>query len=356
MTRKTPDYTAETAGGFFGRMSWDDVRHGIAGLDPKRRAQLLTRALPGDALPAGTSVEQALPLGGADFTVGKRPLQAVVGKAADGSQIRVDVPGKVVLVREDSNKPLGVTSDSYGVIQNTEAFAGAAALAKTDGEFQPAAVQVLGGGEKVRLSCLIGESTLQRADGRPDVLGHFAQFETSHNGTGSALGKLFTLRLICFNGMTTAETVASYSVRHTANAVDRLAEAQAVLLGIREAAVRETELFQRLAYRRMSREEYVRFAARLLDEERGELTEESTARSRSIRESDLADLLSFFEGGQGNTGETAWDGFNGVSEWIDHRRAKLAETREQFAKRFESANSGSGARTKARALRLLTRG
>jgi hypothetical protein len=72
--------------------------------------------------------------------------------------------------------------------------------------------------------------------------------------------------------------------------------------------------------------------------------EEPSTRVKNQRES----IFDRFMYGKGNHGETKWDLYNGVTEYVDHYRTKNVE------KALESNLVGSGAKLKQQAFNLLT--
>jgi phage/plasmid-like protein (TIGR03299 family) len=313
-------------------------------LDPARRAEVIRRAFPGTKVEAAT-VAEALRQAGADFRVELFPLMAV-----QGAEQAVDVPGKYAPCRLDTGAALGVVGQRYAVCQHAEAFAPADALV-AEGRLTLEAVHLAEGGARARLVGLFAQSQVQRLDGASDVLAHFALFGNAHDGTGSTTAGLYTLRLRCTNGMTSRRAHGFVSLRHTRSIHDRIVDAQGALFRIREQAIRETEAFQALARSPMTAAQFRSFAEELVGDTRAEITD-PTERLRSRREREVAELCRAFQSGQGNTGETAWDGYNGVTEWLDHQRGRL-RTAAAFAKRWESCFGGNGQRIKARALEKL---
>lgn len=320
----------------------------MAKLSPERREQIILRALPGETVPMGvTDLAEALERSGAGFEVEQRPLLAVV----DGETV-VEVPNQFANLRTDTWAPLGVVGTRYNVGQTMDQLAPVAVLVER-GDIQLTSVQVWHGGARVRVSGLLGTSVigeLPHGEG-PDVLAHFGMFEASHDGSKSTTGAIQTLRCRCLNGLTAWDMVAKYSVRHTKNAADRLAEASRLVLGFSEDVEQEVRKFQALRAQPMAKDEFETFARQLLDQVRGAMGDEPTDRMKTRREREVQELLDLFEGGQGNAGETLWDGFNSVTEWIDHQRNRKGEQKYDF----DSAAFGSGNKVKARALRMLTR-
>lgn len=332
----------------------DEIRAGIEA----QKDKLLGCAgiFPGADVKGARSLSEALSIGGADFNVIKRPIMAVID-----SETAVAVPGAFATLRDDSMTPLGkrVVGEGYKVIQNGAAFAAADVLIR-DGAFHPAAVDVRGA--RVSLAGFIGADAVQTLSGAPDIIAHFATFSTAHDGTAHVEAALSTLRIACFNGMTSREHVASVKIRHTRNADEKIVEAAQAIFKLRDAAVRETAVFQRLAQTRMNGAEFATFANSLLDDVRGALDDEKdgcTSRKRDKREREVDELLGLFHGSRGtstNHGVSAWDGYNSVTEWLDHKLARggVSDIQRRL-KAFDSNDNGHGNKVKARALRLLTR-
>lgn len=318
------------------------------GIDANRERLMRGNVMPGTDVTGAESVEDALAKAGADFLVEKHPIMAVYGP--DGA---VEVPDCYATLRSDTHAPLSsrTVGSTYEVVQTADAFAAANVLI-ANGDFSPTTVNV--NGAKIRLSGIIGGSVIQRMDtDAPDHIAHLASFSTAHDGTGGIEASLFSLRLECLNGMTSRQHVQSVKIRHTRTASDRIAQATSTILGLREAAVQETIMFQQLARTRMSRSDFGDFASELLGAVRQEA---DTDRKRAKRAADLDLLCDLFTNGQGNTGQTMWDGYNSVTEFLDHKLARggVSDTQRRLTA-FESNDHGHGNKVKGRALTLLTR-
>ncbi len=349
-----PDLTAPAVTNSVPEQTWlrdltdDQIRQGIVELSDSQRDEMIGHHFPAGNIRAG-SVDEALRAAGADFEVAKVDLQPVIPGRPDMKLCQKSVG----LYRTDTWKELGGCTKSYGVIQNHEAFAGAAALVKA-GDAQISNVEVIDGGAKVRLACYMGASSLQRIGStRPDTLAHFAMFEAAH-GNGSAKGWLYTVNLACFNGMTSQSLAATYNVRHTSNGRDRVLEAQAKLLKIQEAAIEEVAIYADLAQRRMTLESFVEFAAELLDTTKEEVTDESDAKLIARRQKEIEELADYFQNSPGCVGQSAFDAYNAVTYKTTPRRDRFAKA-ETFASRFYGQQDGHAAGTKSKALRILTR-
>lgn len=337
---------------FLAHLTDGEIADGIAGLPAAKLESMVTRHFPGQRIQAA-SVTDALDKIGANFEVVKLPLRPA-RPDGEGTVMLPEMATRVGLYRSDTWAELGSAGPSYGVLQNGEAFA-AADVMVANGEMAIQSAQVIDSGARVRLSGLIGTSHIDALGQGVDVLAHFGVFEANHDGIHSTTGRLYTVRLKCFNGMTSADTSGAFNVRHTSLAADRLKEASAAMLNLSTAALEEADCFAELAQRRMSEASFVEFANEMLDSIRKPLVEgESSERMFKNRDRDIADLVEFFEHGAGNVGETGYDAYNAVTEWVTPRIEKMRDA-AQFAKKFESQATGYHARTKARALKILTR-
>jgi phage/plasmid-like protein (TIGR03299 family) len=327
----------------------DQIREGIE--KDRSRFMQSSQAFPGTDVKGCASVEEALVKADANFEVIKRPIMAVISE-----DDAVEVPGAFAMLREDTMTPLSkrCVTGTYEIVQTREAFAAADVLI-SQGDFEPASVLV--DGARIRMSGFIGADAVQRLDSdAPDVICHFATFSTAHDGSGGVEASLSSLRLACFNGMTSREMIAGIKVRHTRNAGERIAEAASTIFELREQAKAETATFQKLAEKKMTPKGFEAFANELLDGIKGLLDEESSERKRAKREREINELVDLFSNGQGNSGSSRWDGYNSVTEWLDHKLERGGISDEQRRlKAFTSNDSGYGNKLKARALNLLTR-
>lgn len=305
-------------------------------------------ALPGVRV-SGMDLPEALRAAGADFQVGLRPVMAVL--SADQA---VEVPFARATVNETTGAPLGCVGTGYGVIQTADWLSGAYHLAQA-GAFAPQTVAMVDGGKRISVYGLLGASEIPRLGrAEADVLAHLGIWTVSHDGSASASASLYTINLVCLNGMTTQAAAGRVTLRHSTNAEGRIAAAQDALLGLRSASEEEASLFAEMGGERFTAAEHRAFCAALLDEVRGPLGEDPTVRRELRRERELAELETLFGEGEGNVGASKLDSYNAVTEWLTVRRARYAEG-ARFAKAWESQREGDKATTRARALRLLVR-
>ncbi len=316
-------------------------------LTPERRERIIRAAMPGTPIEGSPSLQEALENADAAFKVEQRPLMAVIS----GDEA-VPVPGKFANVRTDTWAPLGVVGTKYTVGQTLAQLAPVGALVER-GEMDLTAIRVKDNGARVQVSGIMGVSEIQNGTHGADVLAHFGTFEASHDGSKSTWGSMSTLRLVCLNGMTSRDMVGKYNIRHTKNADTKIQEAARLVLGLQDDAVAEIAAFQAMAQSRMTRAEFHAFAETLLASIRGEITDvEEQAKAKARRDREIEELETLFSGGTGTHGETLYDGFNAVTEWIDHQKNRKGDIRYDF----DSTAFGAANKMKGKARRLLTRG
>ena len=140
---------------------------------------------------------------------------------ADGTK----VPDAFANVRDDNNKVLGIVGNRYSIVQNTEAFSFTDSLVGEGCQYETAGS--LREGKQIWLLAHLPEAIQIAGD---DVMPYLC-FTNTHDGTGSV--RVFTtgIRVVCNNTLSQALSTAkrTWSVRHTGNIEDKLAEATETL-------------------------------------------------------------------------------------------------------------------------------
>jgi hypothetical protein len=171
---------------------------------------------------------------------------------------------------------------------------------------------------------------------------------TSFDGTMGNSGWFTILRLVCLNGLTKKSKFQQFSVRHTKNSQSLIDERMALLLQsqkyfaeFKEAAKRLT---QKVTDKKMV-DSFINsvFAEKKLNKKSGKV-EHSTKTKNNIDE-----VKKLSRTGKGNGQGSAWDLYNGYTEWIDHKRGSDDE------KRLVNSTliSGDGYRKKEKAFSSL---
>lgn len=186
------------------------------------------------------TVKEALELSHADYQVEMRNVFAMTPELQamlEGdtqyvsrevlSDMLVDayIGGRKATMRMDFNKPLGVVSDHYGIVQNSDAFKFIDTLC-TGGKSNAPVIEcagVLGQGERVFITAKFPEQIIidNKTDDRVDM---YVVFTTSHDGTGSVNCMVTPTRVVCNNTLNFAmkHNAGKISLRHTSGINSRL--------------------------------------------------------------------------------------------------------------------------------------
>lgn len=134
------------------------------------------------------------------------------------------VAGRKATMRMDLNKPLGIVSEHYGIVQNADAFKFIDTLC-TGGKGSPVieCAGVLGQGERVFITAKFPEQIIldNKTDDRVDM---YIVFTTSHDGTGAVNCMVTPTRVVCNNTLNFAMShhYGKISLRHTSGINNRL--------------------------------------------------------------------------------------------------------------------------------------
>lgn len=302
----------------------------------------------GQRTPDAVTWAQAIELADLNWKVVKKQLYArnPLGKVVD-----VPVFGTF---RTDDGAFLGSVGDGYQIIQNRDAFTFCdGLLAVADGaKFESAGA--LGNGERIWVMARIPEADFTIDGG--DEHRSYLLVATSHDQSMSYVAKLVDERVVCANTLAVAlgETGASFRVRHTASAKQRMDLAVRQLSAVKDAAVSLKSKMLRLAETKLTRESVTRVLDRLFPKS----ADESASQTR--RDGTLTEVLGLYEANDRNAFPsvkgTAYNLLNAVTEYTDHMRTARGQGSEpaQVAMaRSESALFGSGEKLKAQALAVI---
>ena len=128
----------------------------------------------------------------------------------------------------DTHKILGIVSDSYGVVQNEQAFKFIDTLCSgkdTDRNDTPTieSCGVLGNGERIFICCKFPEDIILNSQ-NDDRIERYIVFTTSHDGTGAVRCVCTNVRVVCNNTLSIAlaNNSGRFSLRHSSNVMSRL--------------------------------------------------------------------------------------------------------------------------------------
>ena len=167
---------------------------------------------------APTSAD-ALRLAGLDWTVNQTPVYTDAG---------IEITGYKANRRNSDNAILGIVSDRYKIVQNTEAFEFTDALI---GETENGVVKYetagsLCGGKRVWLLAKMPTQKILDDDVEPYMF-----FSNTHDGSGAIKVGLTPVRIVCNNTLNIALNTAKrqWSTKHIGNMQSKLEEAKLCL-------------------------------------------------------------------------------------------------------------------------------
>lgn len=295
----------------------------------------------GTRVPEDVTSVEAIRLAGLDWRVDMAPVQAVMSNGA----VATPVSGARAVVREVDGCALGIVGDRYCPIQNVEAFSFFDEVVGAGQAIYHTAGSLKGGRRVWILAKLPGEI---RVTG-DDVTEKYLLLANSHDGS-SALRMLFTpVRVVCANTLNLAlgrSGRQGISIRHTASAPMRIAEAQRAL-GL---ANRYYDEFAVTA-ERFAASRFTDLQMRQLSEELFPANDEvASRRTANIRDK----VVELFETGAGHESirGTAWAALNAVAEYTDHHRG-VSDRAGATDARVASLWWGSSATLKVRAHQLI---
>lgn len=180
---------------------------------------MYTRETPFHGL--GTRVEEApnsreaLHLAGLDWTVDSRPVY---------DELIREIPGYKANVRSSDNKTLGIVTNRYKIVQNTEAFEFTDNLIGGDVHYETAGS--LQGGKRIWLLAKLPSKIIVGDEVEP-----YLCFTNSHDGTGAIRACMTPVRVVCNNTLNLALATAKrqWSTKHVGDIEAKMAEARSVL-------------------------------------------------------------------------------------------------------------------------------
>ena len=256
-----------------------------------------------------------------DFEVLQEPV-------FDGEQKAI--PGYKINRKSDDGKILGMVSDRYKVVQNTDAFA------FTDGLIGPGCTYENAG------SCNNWRTIWLQASLEPKmVMGdwyyHYLIFKNSFDGKAAVKVCVTPIRVICQNTLNLAVKKAyrSFSISHIGDIEGKIKEADRTLKLSEEYFTEVHEDYVRLARIKISNEKIQKFWEELfpMDEDSSEREKRNAFIQREqIQQCYNADDLANFRG-------TAFGVVNAVSDMISHSEP-LRMTSSYFGNLFDKVTNG----------------
>ena len=276
----------------------------------------------------GTRVEsalnsaQALEMSGLNWNVIQRPIMTTSGNL---------IPGYKANIRDIDNRVLGVVTDRYRVVQNSEAFAFTDALLGDGVKYETAGS--LQDGKKIWILAKLPDKYIIEGE----QIDPYLVFSSSHDGSGSIKVAMTPIRVVCQNTLNLALGTArrSWSTIHIGDLAAKMDEAHNTLLLAEKYMGRLGMEFSRLSKIKLSDQKVMEYIDLLLpmDEQPTDIHRKNITRIREDmkrRYFDAPDLR--------HVGKNAYRFINAVSDYATHAKP-LRETanyqENMFAKTVE---------------------
>ena len=253
-----------------------------------------------------------------------------------------NVPTHKAIVRSDTHQILGIVGKGYNPTQFDSYFSQFHTLTKSL-ELNYDKGVVFEGGKKVILTATFPKSMLVRVG---DECRSELNWGTSFDGSMGNNGWFTILRLVCSNGLTKKSKEQQFSCRHTKNSEALIKERMSLLLQSEKYFKDFLECAKRLNNKMVDKQ----MADKFLRDMFGEKTWQKKTKKKDYStetKNNIAKVGKLFRTGKGNGQGTAWDLYNGYTEWQQHERGSNPD------KRFVANIIGSSYNKKAQAFNSL---
>jgi len=271
-----------------------------------------------------------------------------------GTQLQ-EIPDQFLVRRKDNLHPLSIMTKKYQVIQNHETFSFADEIIGTGKAVWDTAGSINGG--RVVFMQVELEGHLFLKSNPDDKTVKKVLFVNSHDGSKALMGMVTPCRVVCSNtlGQALRNNSNQFKIYHRKNFQSKKDEA-AKILGLASAYFDDLQIvMDTLAEQKVVKSYVEGFVNTLIPSSKDEVSTRTENRRNQITH--------LFSNGKGNNGETKWDLYNAVTEYVDHHsNGRVTATRLDRSEamvdieaetRFERSILGSGATLKQKAMDLL---
>lgn len=271
-------------------------------------SMMYTRETPFHGL--GTRVEEAptsreaLRLAGLDWTVDSRPVY---------DELIREIPGYKANVRSSDNKTLGIVTNRYKVVQNTEAFEFTDNL--IGGEVHYETAGSLQGGKRIWLLAKLPSRIVVG-----DEVDPYLCFTNCHDGTGAIRACMTPIRVVCNNTLNLAfkTTKRQWSTKHVGDIEAKMAEARSVLQFADEYMEAMGLHAEKLAKTKVSTADL----NAVLDEMFPVKEDDSDCKKKNAARAKEEIMVCWYAPDLDNFRGTAWGAVNAISDFATHNQPR----------------------------------
>lgn len=233
----------------------------------------------GEVIKEAPTSEDAIRLAGLDWDVIPKPIYDEQGR---------EIPGYKVNQRSSDGKNLGIVSNRYKIVQNSEAFAFTDALLGEGVKYETAGS--LASGKRVWMLARLENTTLCEENVDP-----FLVFSNTHDGTGAVRVAITPVRVVCQNTLNLALSQASrhWSCAHKGDIQGKLEEARYTLESADRYMKALEEEFGELKLKKVSENQVRQMTDALINAEFADLVKKATVTDKVISVQDYARVQKF---------------------------------------------------------------
>lgn len=271
-------------------------------------SMMYTRETPFHGL--GTRVEEAptsreaLRLAGLDWTVDSRPVY---------DELIREIPGYKANVRSSDNKTLGIVTNRYKIVQNTEAFEFTDNL--IGGEVHYETAGSLQGGKRIWLLAKLPSRVVVG-----DEVDPYLCFTNCHDGTGAIRACMTPIRVVCNNTLNLAlkTTKRQWATKHVGDIEAKMAEARSVLQFADEYMEAMGLHAEKLAKTKVSTADL----NAVLDEMFPVKEDDSDCKKKNAARAKEEIMVCWYAPDLDNFRGTAWGAVNAISDFATHNQSR----------------------------------
>ena len=304
----------------------------------------------GVALTKPPSIKDALDHAGLNWSVEKRNTYYHYKeneKFLGSENSYIQVPNNYVIIRQDTDKPIGTVGRKYEIVQNDEAFKPFDVLIDYGYELETAGA--LQGGKKVWILAKAPEKYMVG----DDKMLRYAFLYTSHDGSSGSCLRDTMVRVVCQNTVDLAlrgNKTCNWSIRHTKSIherIDKITNQLRVHKGnIKEAVDVMNRMYESKIHNKSELTNYFEAVIPRLKERHKESIPELGIFTRNTAKPLYEKLVHNFENGIGNNGRSVWDAYQAITEYYTHN---LTGSEHVWKSQF-----GSAYKTKIKAFQIAS--
>jgi phage/plasmid-like protein (TIGR03299 family) len=308
----------------------------------------------GQVTPKGAPVEVWARDAGLDYHVARVPSYFKAGMNADGSPVMEEVGNVFHLVRDDVMKPIGQpVSEQYHPVQPLDVLQFVSEYFTVDDRFTMETAGALKGGAVIWATARFNAADFQIGGAKHEM---FALFFTSFDKSRRSSLRATSTCVVCNNTlqMSDADNASTLSFTHRTKFAGQVRDnAARDFAKLVQGFDKFKEMGDAFATQQVSKEYIATFFKTLLDIPLGDKREDISTRKANQFDALTRAMQDAHKAEAANAPMTKFAALQAVTRYVDHERSARDNGDGAKLSRLYSAQFGSGADLKARAVDLL---